>query len=228
MNPRYLCLLLALATPGCAVLEQIGRSSESRAEARRLAEIRTTAAAEHALFRSQTNWKKRTHANSAILESATPERTSIEISLDEQRGILLVDGAIAMDFPVATGKRSHPTPEGSYSIIDKRREYASNLYGKIVDAEGNVVVADADTRTDAVPEGGSFEGSRMPYWMRLTNSGVGLHAGYVPGRPASHGCIRLRRETAGRLFALTRMGTPVVVARVAPSLAPVEKRGRGG
>jgi lipoprotein-anchoring transpeptidase ErfK/SrfK len=228
MHPKFLVLLLACATPGCALLDRLASTSQARAEARRLAEIRATAAAEHSLFRSQPGWKKRTHTNAAILDAAKPENVSIEVSLDDQRGILLVDGAIAMDFPVATGKRSHPTPEGTYAIIAKRKDYASNLYGKIFDAEGNVLVADADTRTDAVPEDGRFEGSRMPYWMRLTNSGVGMHAGYVPGRPASHGCIRLRRETAARLFALTKPGTPVVVARAAPSLAPVEKRGRGG
>lgn len=149
---------------------------------------------------------------------ADSSNIAIEIDLSEQRGLLLVDGAIAMDFPVATGKRSHPTPEGDFTILGKQRDYASNLYGKIVDATGSVVVADADVRSDAVPEGGAFVGAPMPYWMRLTNTGVGMHVGYVPGRPASHGCIRLKRSVAEELFALTVVGTPVTIAYTAPAL----------
>lgn len=149
---------------------------------------------------------------------ASSENIAIEIDLSQQRGLLLVDGKIAMDFPVATGKRSHPTPEGSYTILGKQRDYASNLYGKIVDGSGNVVVKDADVRTDSVPEGGAFVGAPMPYWMRLTNSGVGMHVGYVPGRPASHGCIRLKRSVAREIFELAAIGTPVTIAQTAPAL----------
>ncbi len=213
---RLLVVLSVAALPGCAVME----SSGNRAEQKRSAALRDQAAVEHSLYRSVANWKKNTYKNQALLDAATPDRVAMEISLNEQRGLLLVDGAIAMDYPVATGKRSHPTPPGSYTILAKQKQYASNLYGKIYDAEGTVVVADADTRKDPVPEGGKFEGSSMPYWMRLTNSGVGLHVGYVPGRPASHGCIRLRNDTAKQLFALTKIGTPVVIAGPMPSLTP--------
>lgn len=153
-----------------------------------------------------------------LMKQATPENVALEISLSEQRGFLLVRGAIAMDFPVATGKRSHPTPGGNFTVRGKQKDYASNLYGKIYDASGTMVVADADTRTDAVPEGGKFEGATMPYWMRLTDIGVGLHVGYVPGRPASHGCIRLKRNVAAELFLLVKIGTPVTVADKAPAL----------
>ncbi len=215
-------LLLALSVavlPGCALMEEAQKSSTTKAEQKRLAAQRDQAAVEHSLYRSVANWKKNTYQNKALLETATPDRVALEISLTEQRGLLLVDGAIAMDFPVATGKKSHPTPAGSYTILAKEKNYASNLYGKIYDVQGTVVVADADTRTDPVPEGGKFEGASMPYWMRLTTSGVGLHVGYVPGRPASHGCIRLRNDTAKKLFALTRIGTPVVIAGPMPSLA---------
>jgi lipoprotein-anchoring transpeptidase ErfK/SrfK len=69
-----------------------------------------------------------------------------------------------------------------------------------------------------IPEGATFDAAKMPYWMRLTDTGVGMHVGHVPGRPASHGCIRLKREVAVELFSLTKIGTPVVVAESAPSL----------
>lgn len=218
-NHRFLLLLLIVGVcPGCAWWEHMQLSGAERAERDRLVAQREAAAVEHDVYRSISGWKKSTHRHDELLKRATPENTSVEISLEEQRGLLLVEGAIAMDFPVATGKSSHPTPKGHYQIIEKKKDYSSNLYGKIFDADGNVVVSDADTRRDVPPEGGSFVGARMPYWMRLTNGGVGMHVGYVPGRPASHGCIRLKRSTARDLFELTRIGTPVVIGDHAPSL----------
>lgn len=209
---------------GCAVVQDIENRQAKAREERERAELRKLAMAEHAVFRSAAGWKKRTYRNKELLTQANSENVSMEISLGEQRGLLLVRTAIAMDFPVATGKKSHPTPAGEFTIRAKEKNYSSNLYGKIYDALDVVVASDADTRTDAVPEGGRFEGATMPYWMRLTDTGVGLHIGYVPGRPASHGCIRLKRDSATEIFALVKVGTPVVIGESAPSLvvpAPV-------
>jgi hypothetical protein len=209
---------------GCAVVQDIENRQAKAREERERAELRKLAMAEHAVFRSAAGWKKRTYRNKELLTQANSENVSMEISLGEQRGLLLVRTAIAMDFPVATGKKSHPTPAGEFTIRAKEKNYSSNLYGKIYDALDVVVVSDADARTDAVPEGGRFEGATMPYWMRLTDTGVGLHIGYVPGRPASHGCIRLKRDSATEIFALVKVGTPVVIGDSAPSLvvpAPV-------
>jgi len=209
---------------GCAVVQDIENRQAKAREERERAELRKLAMAEHAVFRSAAGWKKRTYRNKELLTQANSENVSMEISLGEQRGLLLVRTAIAMDFPVATGKKSHPTPAGEFTIRAKEKNYSSNLYGKIYDALDVVVASDADTRTDAVPEGGRFEGATMPYWMRLTDTGVGLHIGYVPGRPASHGCIRLKRDSATEIFALVKVGTPVVIGESVPSLvvpAPV-------
>ena len=208
-------LAVSLIFSGCESIQQ-GQNKAKVSKA--TAAMRAKAKADHEFHRSLAGWKKTTYKNAELMAQATPENVALEISISEQRGLLLVNGAIAMDFPVATGKSTHPTPTGSYNIRAKEKDYHSNLYGKITDATGAVVVADADSRTDAVPEGGKFEGATMPYWMRLTDSGVGLHVGYVPGRPASHGCIRLKNDTAQKLFQLTKIGTPVVVAEQAPSL----------
>lgn len=205
----------SLIFSGC---EGIQEGQQKARVSKATAAMRAQAKAEHEFHRSLAGWKKTTYKNDAMMAQATPENVAIEISLSEQRGLLLVNGAIAMDFPVATGKSTHPTPTGAYHIRAKEKDYFSNLYGKITDATGAVVVADADTRIDKVPEGGKFEGATMPYWMRLTDGGVGLHVGYVPGRPASHGCIRLKNDTAQKLFELTKIGTPVVIAQQAPSL----------
>jgi hypothetical protein len=204
----------------CALVEDYREHRERKATEARLAAERAAAVTVHSEWRSTTKgWRSKTFRNEAVIAKATAENVSLEIALSEQRGLLLVDGVVAMDYPVATGKRSHPTPKGDYRIKAKQKDYSSNLYGKIVDAAGTVLVEDADTRQHAVPEGATFAGAKMPYWMRLTDTGVGLHVGYVPGRPASHGCIRLKRAVAEELFSLTKIGTPVVIADTAPALA---------
>jgi lipoprotein-anchoring transpeptidase ErfK/SrfK len=206
-------LVVATAvSTSCAVLEK-------RAAEKRRAAVRAEALAAHATWRAKAGWRAKTYKNEEILAKATAENAAVEISLSDQRGLLLVDTAIAMDFPVATGKASHPTPAGKFQVLGKQKDYSSNLYGKILDATGTVLVPDADTRTDVPPEGAMFAGAKMPFWMRLTDTGVGMHVGYVPGRPASHGCIRLRREAATQLFELLKIGTPVVVADRVPALA---------
>jgi hypothetical protein len=181
---------------------------------------------QHEAFRAQEGWRKLTYRQPELMARAHPKTSAVEISLTEQRGLLLVDGAVAMDFPVATGKASHPTPKGTYKILEKKKDHASNLYGRIVSGAGETLVSDADTRGDAVPEGASFVGARMPYWMRMTPTGVGMHVGYVPGRPASHGCIRLKKDVATELFGILEVGSPVTVDAVAPSLGK-NAEGRG-
>lgn len=205
------CAATALIFSSCASIGE-------HAEARRRAGECSSALAAHAAWRAGADWKSKTYRNGELLAVATADNSSVQICLSEQRGLLLVNDCIAMDFAVATGKPSHPTPTGHFSILEKRRVYASNLYGKIVDAAGNVLVADANSRRDVPPAGATFQGAKMPCWMRLTNTGVGMHIGYVPGRPASHGCIRLKADAATQLFYIVKIGTPVVIADIAPAL----------
>jgi len=210
----FICLA-AVAASGCATLQQI-----QDPKARQAARYRE----QHTAFRAQEGWRKLTYRHTDLLAKATAQNSTVEIALKEQRGLLLVDGAIAMDFPVATGKSSHPTPQGSYKIIEKKKDHKSNLYGRIISGEGQTVVSDADTRSHAVPEGGRFVGAPMPYWMRLTPTGVGMHVGYVPGRPASHGCIRLKKDVAVQLFEILDLGSPVSVDLHAPTIGAPAKQ----
>jgi lipoprotein-anchoring transpeptidase ErfK/SrfK len=223
LSPTLALPLLAgfcLFNSGCAVLDGIQKQQVQRRQDKANAQLRAQALAEDAAFRTQAGWKKKTWRNEPLLARATPENVSVQIALGDQRGLLLVHGAIAMDFPVASGKPSHPTPAGSFAVRGKVKDYHSNLYGKIVDPAGVVLVSDADTRRDVVPEGACFTGAAMPYWMRLTDTGVGMHVGYVPGgRTASHGCIRLKSESASKLFQLVKTGTPVEIGETAPALA---------
>jgi lipoprotein-anchoring transpeptidase ErfK/SrfK len=142
-----------------------------------------------------------------------PGPASITIDLSEQAAYFYKGGQLVGRSRVATGRSSHPTPTGSFMILEKKVEKRSNVYGLIYDAGGEVVNWDADARTDPTPEGGRFQGASMPFWMRLTNTGVGMHAGPIPnpGRPASHGCIRMPRTMAVTFHHNVEIGTPVTI-----------------
>ncbi len=138
---------------------------------------------------------------------------SIRISLSEQVARIRVGGRDAGWMTVATGKSGHRTPTGSFRVTEKRIEKYSSHYGSMVDAAGNTVNPDADARSDRPPPGGHFEPAPMHYWMRLTNWGIGMHAGLIPnpGSPASKGCIRMPKAFAPTLFSRVRVGTPVTI-----------------
>ncbi len=136
---------------------------------------------------------------------------SITINLTEQRAYFFQGNQLAGVALVATGKEGFGTPAGTFKIMEKIVDKRSNLYGYMYDASGTVVNYDADVRKDKVPPGGRFEGASMPYWMRLTSGGVGMHQGPipVPGSPASHGCIRISKEVIEDFFAAAHVGMPV-------------------
>jgi len=167
----------------------------------------------HQEFRQQVDWKRRVYVNPELIEQVGASNGSVKISLADQRGFLLLDGRhVVMDFPVATGKYGYATPTGSYAVISKKAHHRSNLYGRYVDiGTGRVVRYDAAVREDPLPSGAKFVGASMPMWMRLTQTGIGMHIGNVPGYPASHGCIRVVRPAMERLYPLCRVGTPVAV-----------------
>jgi len=108
----------------------------------------------------------------------------IIISIADQRISVYDDGTLIARSSVSTGVPGHPTPIGVFSIIGKELWHRSNIYS-------------------AAP---------MPYMQRITWSGIALHAGVLPGHPASHGCIRLANDFAIRLWHLTKRGTRVIIA----------------
>jgi hypothetical protein len=142
-----------------------------------------------------------------------PGAPSITINLTEQRAYFFQGNELAGVALVATGKEGYGTPAGTFHIMEKIPDKRSNIYGYMYDAAGNVVSYDADIRRDPVPPGGRFEGASMPYWMRLTPAGVGMHQGPipVPGSPASHGCIRTSKLVIRDFFDHAEIGMPVRV-----------------
>lgn len=135
--------------------------------------------------------------NSGSAKNARPEGPpkgplQIIISIADQRVSLFDNGALIARSSVSTGTQGHPTPLGVFSVISKQRWHRSNIYSA----------------------------AAMPYMQRITWSGIALHAGVVPGHPASHGCIRLKNDFAIRLWHLTKRGTRVIIAH--DDVQPVE------
>jgi hypothetical protein len=114
-----------------------------------------------------------------------PGQLHIMISIKSQRIAVYSDGVLAAKSSVSTGVPDHPTPTGVFSVIQKNRHHRSNIY------------------SDAP----------MPFMQRITWSGIALHQGNLPGRPASHGCIRLSADFAQLLWKRTRLGARVIVTR---------------
>jgi hypothetical protein len=135
---------------------------------------------------------------------------SIKISLGEQRAYFYKSGVLVGVSQLSTGREGTHTPTGSFKVIQKDKDHASNLFGDYVDSAGNVVVANIDVKKDPKPPGTHFRGTPMPYFMRIV-SGTGLHAGFLPGYPASHGCIRMPEFMAENFFRSVSVGTPVTI-----------------
>jgi lipoprotein-anchoring transpeptidase ErfK/SrfK len=105
------------------------------------------------------------------------------IDLSKQRAMLYRNGVPIAASTVSTGRRGRETPRGVFTILQKKVVHRSRTY-------------------DDAP---------MPYMQRLTWKGVAMHAGRLPGYPASHGCIRLPKGFAKRLYGVTKIGTPVMI-----------------
>lgn len=117
------------------------------------------------------------------MRAATP--VFAVVSLAEQHiSVYGADGLIAQS-PVSSGSKGYDTPAGVFSIVQKKPEHNSNLY----------------------------DDASMPFMQRLTWTGIALHAGVIPGYPASHGCVRLPTAFAERLFDITKLGMRVILTR---------------
>ena len=132
---------------------------------------------------------------------------TILVDLSKQTAIVYRNGVAIGMTTVSTGKKGHETPTGVFTILQKNAKHRSNLYND----------------------------APMPFMQRLTWDGIALHAGYLPGSPASHGCVRMPLAFAQKLFASTAMGGTVVVtgkagvieqASSAGVLAPMDAKGR--
>lgn len=107
----------------------------------------------------------------------------IVVSIERQKVTVYDTNGVFAESPVSTGMKGHSTPMGVFSVIQKHKFHHSNIYS----------------------------GAPMPYMQRITWSGVAMHAGVLPGYPASHGCIRMPMSFAMKMWNWTRMGARVIV-----------------
>jgi len=107
----------------------------------------------------------------------------IAVSIEQQKVRVYDANGLFAESPVSTGMKGHSTPMGVFSVIQKNKMHRSNIYS----------------------------GAPMPYMQRITWSGVALHAGVLPGYPASHGCIRMPTAFAVKMWGWTRMGARVII-----------------
>lgn len=141
--------------------------------------------------------------------ASTGAQRRVIISLSHQVAQVWEDDSLIAQSPVSTGSEGYQTPPGRYAIVDKRRQHYSSLYGEFIDASGrHLGPARAGQKP---PPGARYAPSPMPYFLRMTWSGIGMHQGYLPGWPASHGCIRLPEAMARKFFEELPKGTPVEI-----------------
>jgi lipoprotein-anchoring transpeptidase ErfK/SrfK len=144
-----------------------------------------------------------------IASAQTENPCRVEIDLGQQTAYLIRGRRVVMQSPISSGRYGHLTGTGSFKVIEKERNHYSSIYGKIVDASGRTVVADADVDMK-VPRGCKFVPASMRYFMRF-HGADGMHAGYLPGYAASHGCVRMPEQLAIAFFNAVEVGTLVHV-----------------
>jgi len=149
--------------------------------------------------------------NQSLLKEVTPDAVHVVVSLPKQRAYLMIGEQIVIDSPISSGKRGHTSPTGHLQVLEKDPNHHSSLYGDFVDSSGRIVRAGVSARIDAAPSGTRFAGAAMKWFMRLTEEGVGMHIGILPGYPASHGCIRMPPDGAKLFYDHVKVGTPVDV-----------------
>ena len=154
------------------------------------------------------------HTVSDLVTSHVPERhsgrASIVVDLSEQQAYLFRGKNRTSASRISSGREGHRTPVGRFQVIRKDVDHRSSLYGNYVDDSGRVVKANADSRKDPKPAHSHFVGASMPFFVEFS-PGYGLHQGYLPGVPASHGCIRMPYWKARQFYEAARIGTAVTV-----------------
>ena len=135
---------------------------------------------------------------------------AIIINLGEQRAHFFKGRKEVGQSLISSGKNGFATPTGDFKVIQRDKNHVSNLYGDFVDEAGEVVQSNVDVTKQKPPEGASFRGAKMPFFMRF-HGGAGMHAGKLPGYAASHGCVRMPRFMAEHFFENAPLGTPVTV-----------------
>jgi lipoprotein-anchoring transpeptidase ErfK/SrfK len=148
-------------------------------------------------------------------------QTGVLINLTQQTAYLFENGRVTLISPIASGKDGWGTPTGRFQIIKKDLNHVSGDFGLVVDNYDRIVNPDATPRS-RVPAGCRYMPAPMPDYMQFGRY-LGMHAGYLPGYPASHGCVRMPRDLAAKFFARVQVGTPVEVIGSARNVTRIRR-----
>lgn len=137
-------------------------------------------------------------------------KVAIVIELHTQEAFLYKGKTRISTSKISTGREGHNTPVGQFSVLEKDIDHHSSVYGYYANASGHPVKENIDIRKGPKPPGTHFVGASMPFFLEFS-PGYGLHQGYLPGFPASHGCVRMPYGKARQFYEAARIGTPVTV-----------------
>lgn len=146
-----------------------------------------------------------------VYMKSLPENTRIIVNLATQRALLMVGAEVCIDTPISSGKRSAPTPVGTFSVLEKSKSHQSATYGSFVDKRARTVRSGISMKLDAAPAGTHYVADPMAFFCRFTDAGFGIHGGILPGYPAAHGSVRVPQDVARLIYEKVRIGTPVEI-----------------
>jgi len=176
----------------------------------------------YADFRKNVNLKRsfKVFKDKKLLSKANGRNTKLKVDISEQRVRLYVNGKVALCSPCTTGAkrklepntrtiRDKRTPKGTFKITEKIADKRSTIFGKYY--RNGKIVYKGDRRKYRGPKA-KYKGASLKNWMRLTSSGIGLHASkYVKRQPGTNGCIRLPFKVAHTIFSKVSTGTKVSI-----------------
>lgn len=192
IKPRHYLVCLALSLPCSALLAQTAVAKKPMPVANGNNPNLVNAKDPAWVLASETQVQQLKPGQWLWNAEAVPEGPMLlMVSISQQKAYLYRNGIRVAVSTVSTGKKGHETPTGVFTILQKNKDHKSNLY--------------TDTRNQPAP---------MPFMQRLTWDGIALHAGNLPGYPASHGCVRMPMDFARRLFSETELGMTVIVSNI--------------
>jgi len=156
-----------------------------------------------------------------LAQKLSGQQTAVRIDLTQQTAYLVENGRVALISPIASGKEGWGTPAGKFRVISKDLNHVSADFGLIVDAYGRTIDPNA-TPSTPIPPGCRYMPAPMPDYMQL-GPYFGMHGGYLPGYPASHGCVRMPSDLATKFFARVQVGTSVEIVGNARNVTHVRQ-----
>jgi hypothetical protein len=169
------------------------------------------AAANSSCTKGSLGGRKKSHPPYIVkaLRPSDPSKVEVKVSLSKKHVYVMEGDKLLMVAATCIGTPQNPTPRGNFTIIGKEEQKRSHFYGFFVNGDS---ILPGETRK---PQPGRFVGYPLGYWCEF-KPGYGFHSGYVHPDPRTHGCLRLHKSVAPKLFTLVRQGTPVSIKETQP------------